>query len=120
MGEAIDLLTAERPLVLWLEDLHWGDVSTLELLALLARRRESAQLLLISTYRLEGSLANGHPLRGLTQDLQAHRQSITLPVPFLTEPAVAEYPTLRAASLQALVASSWASCRLLNCSAWAS
>jgi predicted ATPase len=30
MGEALDAITAERPLVLWLEDLHWSDVSTLE------------------------------------------------------------------------------------------
>jgi hypothetical protein len=45
MGDAIDTLTAERPLILWLEDLHWSDVSTLELLALLARRREPAPLL---------------------------------------------------------------------------
>ena len=25
MGEAIDVVTAERPLVLWLEDIHWSD-----------------------------------------------------------------------------------------------
>src|SRR5262249_39296171 len=40
MAEAVDAITIERPLVLWLEDLHWSDPSTLELLALLARRRE--------------------------------------------------------------------------------
>jgi len=42
MAEALDVLTAERPLILWLEDLHWSDPSTLELLALLARRQEQA------------------------------------------------------------------------------
>ena len=30
MAEALDAITAERPLVLWLEDLHWSDVSTLD------------------------------------------------------------------------------------------
>ena len=45
-------LTAERPLLLlWLEDLHWSDVSTLDLLACVARRRESARLLILGTYR---------------------------------------------------------------------
>ena len=33
LGEAIEAITAERPLVLWFEDLHWSDASTLELLA---------------------------------------------------------------------------------------
>src|SRR5262245_59883529 len=45
MVEAIDALTAERPLILCLEDLHWSDVSTLELLAVVARRQETARLL---------------------------------------------------------------------------
>ncbi len=43
MAEAIEVLTAERPLLLCLEDLHWSDISTLELLAVLARRRETAR-----------------------------------------------------------------------------
>ena len=33
LAEALEVITAERPLVLWLEDLHWSDVSTLDLLA---------------------------------------------------------------------------------------
>src|SRR5262245_2621926 len=51
MGEALEALTAEQPLVLWLEDLHWSDVSTLELLNMLARRREPARLMVIGSYR---------------------------------------------------------------------
>ena len=38
MAEALFALTAEQGLVLVLEDLHWSDTSTLELLAYLARR----------------------------------------------------------------------------------
>ena len=44
MAEALEALTAEVPLVLVLEDLHWGDYSTLDLIASLARRREPARL----------------------------------------------------------------------------
>ncbi len=39
MGEALNALTAERPLVLILEDLHWSDYSTLDLISYLARQR---------------------------------------------------------------------------------
>src|SRR5262249_6295791 len=43
--EALDALTAEEPLVLLLEDLHWSDSATIDLLAMLARRAEPARLL---------------------------------------------------------------------------
>ena len=39
LAEVVDVLTAEQPLVLVLEDLHWSDAATLDLLAYLARRR---------------------------------------------------------------------------------
>ena len=39
------------PLVLILEDLHWSDYSTLDLISYLARQRQRAHLMLIGTYR---------------------------------------------------------------------
>jgi class 3 adenylate cyclase len=70
LAEAVERLTAERPLVLWLEDLHWCDVSTLDWLAFVARRREQARLLVIGTYRPVDVLVQGHPLRAVKQELQ--------------------------------------------------
>ena len=51
MAEALTVLTAEHGLMLILEDLHWSDVSTLHLLAYLARRKGPAQLCIVGTYR---------------------------------------------------------------------
>src|SRR5262249_53024539 len=48
LTEALDALTAERTLVLVLEDLHWSDVATLDLVGALARRRARARLLLLA------------------------------------------------------------------------
>jgi predicted ATPase len=42
MGDALETLTAERPLVLILEDLQWSDYSTLDLISYLARQPETA------------------------------------------------------------------------------
>jgi len=39
LAGAVESLTAERALVLVLEDLHWSDVSTLDWLMYVARRR---------------------------------------------------------------------------------
>jgi DNA-binding winged helix-turn-helix (wHTH) protein/predicted ATPase len=95
MGEAIDAITAERPLVLWLEDLHWSDASTLELLALLARRREPARLLVIGTYRPVDVIVQEHPLRAMKQELQLHGLCAELPLGLLSEAQVAEYLAVR-------------------------
>src|SRR5262249_26096958 len=89
MAGAVDAITAERPLVRWLEDLHWSDVSTLELLALLARRRERARLLVIGTYRPVDVIVKEHPLKAVKQELQLHGQCEQLVLRLLTEEAVA-------------------------------
>ena len=49
--EALDALGRDAPLVLVLEDLHWSDSATIDLLAMLARRREASRLLVLGTYR---------------------------------------------------------------------
>jgi len=72
--EALDILAAETVVVLVVEDLHWSDVSTLELLAYLAQRRGRARLQVIGTYRSAEVVASGHPLRRLVQGLHGHGQ----------------------------------------------
>jgi DNA-binding CsgD family transcriptional regulator len=57
-------LTAARPLVLLLEDLHWADSASLDLLRFLARGIEAMPLLLVATYRGE-ELDRWHPLAAL-------------------------------------------------------
>ncbi|MBI3303507.1 MAG: AAA family ATPase, partial [Deltaproteobacteria bacterium] len=95
MAEAVEALTVERPLVLWLEDLHWSDASTLDLLAVLARRRESARLLVIGTYRPLEMLGDGHPLNSVTQELHGHRLCAELAPRLLTAADIAAYLNAR-------------------------
>ena len=61
LAEALEVLTAERVLVLILEDLQWSDHSTVEALAYLAQRREPARLLVLGTYRPVEVLLQGAP-----------------------------------------------------------
>ena len=79
-AEVVDTLTAETPLVLLFEDLHWSDYATLDLLALLARRRTPARLLVIGTYRPVEAIVHHHPLRTVVQDLQRHGHATALPL----------------------------------------
>jgi len=95
MAEALEALTVQTPLVLVLEDLHWSDYSTLDLVSALARRRQPARLLVIGTYRPVDVILSGHPLKAVKQELEVHRHCAELPLPFLTDAAVAAYLALR-------------------------
>ncbi|HEX6737949.1 MAG TPA: AAA family ATPase, partial [Vicinamibacteria bacterium] len=55
---------AARPLVVTLEDLHWADAASLDLLRFLARALGSMPLLLLATYRTD-ELDRRHPLHTL-------------------------------------------------------
>jgi DNA-binding winged helix-turn-helix (wHTH) protein len=95
MAEALEVVTATVPLILVLEDLHWSDYSTLDLLGALARRREPVRLLILASYRPAEIIVGAHPLRAVKQELQAHRLCEELPLPFLTMHAVQQYLTQR-------------------------
>ncbi len=95
MAEAVELFTTTRALVLVLEDLHWSDVSTLDWVSYMARRREPAKLLILGTYRPADVLASNHPLHGAVQDLQARGQCEELRLTPLAEEAIGEYLTVR-------------------------
>ena len=95
MAEALAAWTAERPLILVLEDLHWSDHATLDLLAWLARRQEPARLLVLGTYRPADVTRLGHPLHAVVHELKLHRRCEELSLTWLTEAAVEQYLTAR-------------------------
>src|SRR5262249_8344757 len=94
-AEMLDTLTAEAPLVLILEDLHWSDYATLDLVTLLARRRTPAQFLLLGTYRPVETIGHGHPLRTVVQNLQRDGHGTALRLTPLPVEAVTAYLTTR-------------------------
>ena len=95
MGDALDQLTSDHPLVLILEDLHWSDRSTLDLVSYLATQRAPAQLMLIGTYRAAELIASGHPLRAVKQELLAKQQCEELALDYLSEESIAKYLSVR-------------------------
>jgi len=85
--EVLDTLTAATPLLLVFEDLHWSDYATVDLLALLACRRTSAQLLVVGTYRPVEAIVH-QPLRTVVQDTVRHGSATALPLALLSPDAV--------------------------------
>ena len=91
LAEALEVLTADRLLVLVLEDLHRSDRATLEWLAYVGRRRDPARLLILGTYRPVEVDRHAHPLRALLAEFQQHPQYAELVLDYLSEAAVVAY-----------------------------
>ncbi len=67
----IEATARARPFVIFLEDLHWADASTVDLLAYLGSRLDSMPLLVIATYRLTEMRLARHPFLAAHLDLQS-------------------------------------------------
>src|SRR3989304_3422287 len=57
-----------RPIIITLEDVHWADEATLDVLRLVARRVEAVPALFVASYR-DDELDRFHPLRTVLGDL---------------------------------------------------
>ena len=71
LTDFLSALTTVRPVVLVLEDLHWADSSSVDLLAYLARRIGEMRLLVIATYRRADIEVGKHPLRQALRGLSS-------------------------------------------------
>ncbi|WP_017622377.1 helix-turn-helix transcriptional regulator [Nocardiopsis chromatogenes] len=76
-------------LTLVLEDMHWSDASTRDLLVFLLGNLDSAPVQIIATYRTD-ALHRGHPLRRLLPELERLPGVVRTEVPPLSREEVAE------------------------------
>jgi DNA-binding CsgD family transcriptional regulator len=90
-GPVLDALlrsaAGSLPAVVLLEDLHWADEATLEVLCLLGRRLAGRKMLVIATYR-DDDLSGEHPLRAALGNLPSAPVVQRLPLPPLSEAGV--------------------------------
>ena len=84
----LEELAAGRARVLVLEDVHWADEATLDVLRVLGRRLEGANSLVVATYR-DDELDRAHPLRIVLGDLATSRVIKRLKIAPLSRDAVA-------------------------------
>jgi DNA-binding CsgD family transcriptional regulator/tetratricopeptide (TPR) repeat protein len=84
-------LQTQAPSILVLEDLHWADEATLDLLRIVARRIGTVGALVVGTYR-DDELDRSHPLRIVLGEIAAGG-GVRLKLPPLTAVAVATLAT---------------------------
>ncbi|HJW68452.1 MAG TPA: AAA family ATPase, partial [Candidatus Binatia bacterium] len=63
------LARPERPLVLFIDDLQWADLASLQLLEVLSGDRSGGGLLIVGAYR-DNEVERGHPLLGTIRHLE--------------------------------------------------
>jgi DNA-binding CsgD family transcriptional regulator/tetratricopeptide (TPR) repeat protein len=81
-------VSADHLTVVVMEDLHWADEATLDLVRFLSRRLHALRVLLVLTYRDE-ALDADPLLRGALGDLATYRGTRRMALPPLTEAGVA-------------------------------
>jgi DNA-binding NarL/FixJ family response regulator len=81
-------LGGRRPTVLVLEDVHWADEATLDVLTLLSRRLQGVPALLLASYR-DDEVDPQHPLRRVLGELATAPMHMRLNLPPLSPAAVA-------------------------------
>ena len=84
-------LAAIRPVILFLDDLHWADASTCDLLAYLGTRMRNMRILVLTTYRPTSILLSKHPFFPLRFDLERRGLCRELVLSFLSPSDIKTY-----------------------------
>jgi hypothetical protein len=79
------------PVVLFLDDLHWADISTVDLLAYVGARLDSLRVMIITTYRDAELKASQHPFVQVQRDLEARGLAREVAVALLGENEVSDF-----------------------------
>ncbi|MBV9122771.1 MAG: protein kinase, partial [Planctomycetes bacterium] len=87
-------LTRLRPLLLFLDDLHWADMSTVDLLAYLGQRCAGLRLLVLLTYRPTELRRGPHPFLPVQRELQGRGVCREIALSFLERADIDRYLAL--------------------------
>jgi predicted ATPase len=94
LGVFLHEVSQQRPLVVFLDDVHWADPSSVDLLAYLGSKCSSWRLLLVLTYRSSELLRSQHPFGPVKLELQGRGICREIALPFLSRDDLDRYLTL--------------------------
>jgi predicted ATPase len=94
LGVFLQEVSRQRPLVVFLDDVHWTDPSSVDLLAYLASKFCEWRLLVVATYRPSDLLRTGHPFGPIKLELQGKSTCREIALPFLSRDDLDRYLAL--------------------------
>ncbi|MCB0191469.1 MAG: tetratricopeptide repeat protein [Anaerolineae bacterium] len=86
-----NIATNKNPLLLCIDDWHWADTSSTNLLFHLARQLSDVQLLMIATYRPHDAEAREHPILNVKTEMERYSLCASLELDFLSRVEVESY-----------------------------
>ena len=90
----VEELSRLRPVILFLDDLHWADLSTVDALSYLAARLDRLRLLIVATYRRAELQLTRHPFLPLVRDLVGHGRGREIVLDVLSRADISDYLAL--------------------------
>jgi DNA-binding winged helix-turn-helix (wHTH) protein len=87
----LEIVASQQLLVLVIEDLHWADQATLDLLRAIANRRLKSKLLILVTLRPSDGASSSRAARALCDTLAVYRLATEIPLGPLTKDQIGEY-----------------------------
>lgn len=95
LGALLQDLSKRAPIVWVIDDLHWADVSTIDMLSYLAGRFDSMRVLIVTCQRPSDMALAKHPFLAIRNDLQSRGLYEELSLGFLTRDDVSKYLALQ-------------------------
>jgi predicted ATPase/tRNA A-37 threonylcarbamoyl transferase component Bud32 len=95
LGHLLQELSRAQPLVLFIDDLHWADVSTVDILNYLAGRFADMRVLVLVSYRPSDMALAKHPFLNIRNDLQSRGLFEEIGLQFLSAEDVERYLALQ-------------------------
>jgi tetratricopeptide (TPR) repeat protein len=94
VGAFFEDISKSRPVVLFLDDLHWADVSTIDIVNYLAGRFADMRVLVLTTYRPAEMALAQHPFLGIANNLRSRGLFAEIALGFLARADVDRYLAL--------------------------
>ena len=91
MGDALGIFATTSPVVILLEDLHWADPSSVDLLRHLSQRISNLRVLIAGTFRPEDIERSNHSLKSCKAEMQAHKLCEEIPLDELSLAHIQDY-----------------------------
>ena len=95
LGALCQELSRKQPLVFFIEDLHWADISTVDMFNYLAGRFAQMRMLVLETHRPSDMALAGNPFLAIRRDLQSRGLFEEVVLGFLDLPDVERYLQLQ-------------------------
>jgi predicted ATPase/DNA-binding winged helix-turn-helix (wHTH) protein len=90
-GDAVKELSRKSSLILFIDDFHWADSETVDLVGYLSLLLGQVRLMLIIAVRTTELIRSGHPFRHMSQELQVKGTCHQIPLRLLSFEEVGRY-----------------------------